>query len=66
MFDGCAIRNGPQNRTERTFLGKSPIHTETGASILNFRPLRAYFEEEEVTSTTSVIHHWKALVKPEF
>ena len=34
--------------------------------ILNFRPLRTYFEEEAATSTTSAMHQWKALVKPAF
>jgi hypothetical protein len=35
-------------------------------SILNFRPPLTYFEEEAATYTTSIIHQWKTLVKPEF
>jgi hypothetical protein len=47
------FRKETQNQLKQTF-------------NLKFRLLRAYFEEEAATSTTSVIHQWKALVKPEF
>jgi hypothetical protein len=53
------VRAGP--------VGRIPKETKNQlkqTSILNFRPLRPYFEEEAATSTTSVIHQWKALVKP--
>jgi hypothetical protein len=34
--------------------------------ILNFRPMRTYFQEEAAIFTTNVIHQWKAPVKPGF
>jgi hypothetical protein len=45
---------------------KTPENQPKQKSILNFRPLRTRFEEEAAISTPSVIHPWKALVKPEF
>jgi hypothetical protein len=47
------FRKEPQDRQKQTF-------------ILNFIPLRTYFEDEAVISTPSAIQQWLALVKPEF
>jgi len=53
------------DRSAGQIVGKKLKNQTKQIFILNFRPLRTCFEKE-ATSTPSVIHLWKALVKPEF
>jgi hypothetical protein len=50
------------DRTDRWYFGKK-FKNQQKIIILNFRPLRAYFEEESATWTPIVIHQWRAICR---
>jgi hypothetical protein len=67
VLDCSKFENAQSHVTSRAdVFRKEPQDRQKQPFILNFIPLRTNFEEEAAIFTTSAIHQWKALVKPEF